>query len=115
MFYAIHSPRNFSNEFNVLAFSSKAKRDRFVGATVWAETITRSEAVKMLGANYFDPGTIDARGGNCYLRPASASDRFGDIEAARMDECAYWIAQNREMNHKGDILTPPWHERPVAL
>ena len=92
-YYAIHSPRGFSNEYDVIAFESKAARDRFcVDKPAWP--VTRKRARFEL-AIQLDPGTIDARGGNCYLKTRS---RHHDDSMA-ISECEYWIDYHTELNH----------------
>lgn len=67
--YAVSFPRNFANEFDVVAFNSKQARDAFVGGerrqseVRWS--LTRDEARTMTARNYLGDD-VSARGGNCY-------------------------------------------------
>ena len=107
-FYALHSPRGFSNEYNVIAFESKHQRDAFCDDHN-ASAITRDEARHQL-AFEFDPGTIDARSGNCYLKTRS---RWGDNSIA-IEECECWLGSVTELNYKGEVIERGY-SAPVGL
>lgn len=86
--YAIHWPRNFANEFELIAFDSKKDRDTYVesdpgGNSADTEQITRAEARRRLSQNWLSPGDVDHTGGlNCYI-----GGKEGMEEDHRREDC----------------------------
>ena len=86
--YAIHWPRNFANEFEIIAFNSKKDRDIYVdsdpgGDSAHTEQITRAEARRRLPPNWLSPGDVDHTGAlNCYL-----GGKEGMEEDYRREDC----------------------------
>lgn len=86
--YAIHWPRNFANEFDIIAFNSQKNRDAYVesdpgGDSANTEQITRAEARRRLSPNWLSLGDVDHTGAvNCYI---GTQNKTGDFY--RREDC----------------------------
>ena len=106
--YAIHHPRNFSNEFEIIAFESRSARNAYVksdpgGDSAVTHSITRAKARQMLEPNWLSPST---GGLNCYL-----GGHEGVEEDYRREDCHNRIIAAIDYNRLPDGAC----ETPVRL
>lgn len=103
-YYAVLNGR-FSNMYDVVAFVDWVARDKAIREAPENKgnnyPISRNRAIKLLGRNLFDPGTVDRRDGNVYL--ASTNDQI-DYEER-------YAAQEYIWNHDIEGIV----EKPVRL
>ena len=111
--YAIHWPRNFANEFNIIAFDAKKDRDIYVDSdpgrdSAVTERISRAEVRKRLSPNWLNPGDVDNNGAvNCYL----GGKEKGMEEDYHREDCQNEIIFAKDCN----MFPPGACEEPVRL